>query len=313
MENSRIKGKVFFDLADNEVYFNTEKEVKISDLIESLKALDRIAGQSGPAFSQLLGVGISGVDVFVQSLEAGSLKERVLVRFFFENEEELDKFLAKWRGKMKELGPMKGSGIACGVVLAGMVTYGLFLVATRPGPSQQTNIDFSNSDIVIVGADSFEASPETFRMAIESAGTDKKALAKESLRFIKPALNAGGDVIFDGQQGTIISEKIIQSTPRNAVSEPDKLEEPYNDIDLQIRATDVDSRTAGWAGVIQGLADRRLPLVIAEDVDVTRMARNSTIRADVTLLKKFDARMSGEKYRPYKIIVERLVQPEEIE
>ena len=49
---------------------------------------------------------------------------------------------------------------------------------------------------------------------------------------------------------------------------------------------------------------------IMEDVDVNRLVKNTTVRADVTLLKRFDARRSGDMYRPYKIIVESLIDPD---
>lgn len=313
MTEEKSKDKVYFDISDNEIFFNTDKEVPISDLIESLKALEKLAGQSQAAFSELLGANVSRVEVFVESLESGSLREKILFRFIFESEEECDKFLEKWRGKLRELGPMKATGLAAIVVLGAVVLYGTHLAATRPGASQQTNIDFSNSNIFIIGADSFETSPESFRMAIENSTRDKKVLARESLRFVEPARNAGGDIEFGGRADASISESYISQLPEQAVDEPDETEEQHFDIDLEVRATDRDSRTQGWAGVINGLADRRLPMEIMDEVDVNRLVKNTTVRADVTLLKRFDARRSGDMYRPYKIIVERLVDPGKVE
>ena len=250
MEGEKNNDKVYFDLSDNEIFFNTEKEIPIRDLVESLKSLEKLAGQSHSAFSELLGGNVSRVEVFVESLESGSLREKLLFRFVFENEEECNKFLDKWRGKLRELGPMKAAGLAAGVVIGGMVLYGTFLAATRPGASTQTDIDFSNSNIFIVGAESFETSPEAFRMAIENATRDKKALAKESLRFVEPAKSAGGDIEFGGSAEASIKEAHIAKLPDRAVDDPDEVEEQYVDIDLEIRATDRDSRTQGWAGVI---------------------------------------------------------------
>lgn len=309
MVKGKDGGKIYYDISGNEIYFNTDKEIPISDLIESLKALEKLASHSKGAFSELLGGKISRVEIYVESLEAGSLREKLLFRFIFEDEEECNKFLDKWRTKVRGMGKMKATGIAVAAVVGAMVLYGTYLAATRPGASTQTNIDFSNSNIFIIGAESFETSPEAFRMAIESSVGDKKALAKESLRFVEPARNAGGDIEFGGNSESSIEQSYISQLPEQAVDDPDETEDQYYDIDLEIRATDRDSRTQGWAGVIKGLAERRLPMEIMDDVDVNRLVKNTTVRADVTLLKRFDARRSGDMYRPYKIIVERLVEP----
>jgi len=142
---------------------------------------------------------------------------------------------------------------------------------------------------------------------VETAIKDKKALAENAVQFFKPARADGqASITFDDNDAMRFSPEAIAATP--TAVKPEKLDhtKDYSDVDLQIRATDLDSRKRGWAGVIPALIERRIPLKLAENVKPGDLDRFQ-VRADVTVFYKRESRGSGSELVPDYVLVRNVI------
>lgn len=73
------------------------------------------------------------------------------------------------------------------------------------------------------------------------------------------------------------------------------------DVDLQIRAMDLDSGAKGWAAVIPGKVDRRVRLKLGEGIKPEAVAKKLSMRADVAIYYKLDK--DGSKLKPDYILL----------
>ncbi|MCY1396595.1 hypothetical protein D9M71_115730 [compost metagenome] len=293
--------------ASHEIYFSTKNEVPIADVVTSLLAFERIIKQSPQVLSALTGAEIEHIEVFVEELHSGSLDTKYLLKLFFKDEEELEKFLASIRDKLKEH-PMVRTTLLTAVI-AGMVGYGLYAAAKIVNsPEAAATIQANNNVIINIGAGEVDMTPEQFTAVVHAAIRDKKALAKDSVRFMAPArTDPDSQVEFDGNPNIVIPKETVRVAPSSIDVERDKHEEALPDVDLHIRATNLDSTTSGWAGLIPGIIDRRLPLELAEGVDPKDVASKFKVRADVTVI--YEPKGKAKKLTPVRIILTGLVDP----
>ncbi|MNZ88171.1 hypothetical protein D3C78_1070540 [compost metagenome] len=114
-------------------------------------------------------------------------------------------------------------------------------------------------------------------------------------------------MIFDGSDQIVFTKETVQAAPSNLDVVREQIEEPLPDVNLHIRATNLDSNTVGWAGLIPGIVDRRIPLEIADDVDPKDVAGKFKLRADVVVV--YVPKGKAKKLTPSKIIVTGIIKP----
>lgn len=291
--------------ASHEIYFSTRNEVPIADVVASLQAFEKIVRQLPQVLTGLTGAEIEDIQVFMDELESGSLFERYLLKLVFKDEQELEKFLASIREKLKEKPVIRN--VVIGSAIAGLVGYGLYVGAqVVRSPEAAKTIQANNNVIINIGAGELNMTPEQFTAVVQAAVRDKKALAKDSIKLMAPArTDKGSTVTFDGNDHLVIQKETIQAAPSNIDIPQDQLEEKFPDVDLHIRATNLDSTTQGWAGLIPGVVDRRIPIELAEGVDPKEVASRFKVRADVTVV--YEPKGKAKKLTAIRIIVTGLI------
>lgn len=290
----------------HEIYFSTRNQVPIADLVASLQAFERILKQAPQVLSALTGAEVEHIEVFVEELESGSLFEKYLLKLFFKDEQELEKFLGSIRETLKEH-PVTRNTILTAVI-AGLVGYGLYVAANVVrSPEAASTIQANNNVIINIGAGEVEMTPEQFTAIVHAAVRDKKALARDSVKFMAPArTDKQSHISFDGNEQIVIPKEVIQVAPASIDVDKPKSEEALPDVDLHIRATNLDSNTSGWAGLIPGLIDRRLPIELAEGVDPKDVASKFKVRADVVVI--YEPKGKARKQTPVRIILAKIVE-----
>lgn len=293
--------------ASHEIYFSTKNQVPIADVVTSLLAFERILKQSPQVLSALTGAKVDHIEIFVEELHAGSLDAKYLLKLFFKDEEELEKFLTAIREKLKEHPMVRNTLLTA--VIAGMVGYGLYAAANIVrSPEAAATIQANNNVIINIGAGEVDMTPEQFTAVVHAAIQDKKALARDSVRFMAPArTDPDSQVSFDGSDQIVIPKETVRAAPSNIDVEKTQTEETFLDVDLQIRATNLDSNTSGWGGLIPGIVDRRIPIELADGVDPKEVASKFKVRADVVVI--YELKGKTRKLTPVKIIVSGLVTP----
>jgi len=292
--------------ATNEIYFSTRSEVPIADVVASLQAFERIVKHLPQVLTGLTGAEIEDIQVFVDELESGSLFEKYLLKLVFKDEQELEKFLASVREKLREKPMMRN--VIIGSAIAGLVGYGLYVGAqVVRSPEAAKTIQANNNVIINIGAGEMNITPEQFTAIVQAAVHDKRGLAKDSIKLMSPArTDKGSTVTFDGNDQLVIQKETVQAAPSSIDVPKAQLEESLPDVDLHIRATNLDSNTQGWAGLITGVVDRRIPIELAEEVDPKDVASRFKVRADVVVV--YEPKGKAKKLTPVRIIVTSVIQ-----
>jgi hypothetical protein len=309
------------------VEYSNEGPLPIADVIASLRALERIANNLVPrALSELADTNVLNVELLVEGFEDGSFKESFVCRVVFGDEKSYDRFIEKLhkgelRGAIKGAVDKWGSSMspvqkatAVGVVLALLLSAGIYYAGQMAGTSEEGQALIRANDITIVniGADVFGKSPEEIgRIISDVAGTQRKRLARDAVDAIAPAKREPGSSIQLGNGAAVtIPSDVITVSPSDLAQDPFESETIYRDVDLQIRAQDLDSASRGWAALIPGLIDRRVRLVLGEGIDVGDLAGRFSIRADVEVLYRMDGRTKS--MRPQQITILEIIKDDDM-
>ncbi|WP_141113224.1 hypothetical protein [Chromobacterium haemolyticum] len=288
------------------VYYSNEGPVPIPEIASSLLALERILHRLPRVLSEVTSVPVQGLEVYIEDIKAGSLLEDVALKIFFKDQQELDAFLGKIREK---LGTNKvARNTLIGALILSIIGYGLYLGATATGSSKAaTTINVHNNVIINIGAEQANMAPEQLAKIIESAVTDKKANAKDAIEFVRPAKrDASATITVEDQALLVMPKEVIQQSPSSLEIEEHPVEQEHKDVDLNIRATNLDSQSQGWAALIPGLIDKRIKLVLADGVDPKQVAGKFRIRANVLVHSKPQGKK--KEMQPYQITLLALVE-----
>lgn len=288
----------FVFLATHEVYYSTRDPVPVADVIESLLGLERLIKMTPRALEGLTGVPVDKIEVFVDHLESGSLFERVLIKLFFKDENELDAFLDKVRAKVGD-GPARN--VLIGAVIASLLYYGAQLVTSAQG-GNTTNITANNNTIINIGAGEVQMTPEAFKAIVEAAVTDKKDLAKSSVQILKPARNdPNASITLDDSADLVVPPEVVKDVPASASLGANERVEDMPDAELLIRATNRDSVKTGWSARLPLRFEGRIKLKLADGIDPEEVAGMARVRGDIKIHYRLDP--SRNQYVPDFILL----------
>jgi hypothetical protein len=145
---------------------------------------------------------------------------------------------------------------------------------------------------VTIASNNLERDAQVIRDAIDKALTerDKRALARDAADVAAPA-RGGGAVTIDGL-GTLSSGSIaaIPSHEELDIVDDEEFSETRENVDIYIRAADLDHARSGWAGLITvGDQQQRVRMVIVPGIDLEKlkaMADMGPIKGDITVFYK---------------------------
>lgn len=287
------------------VHYSNRNAIPISEIASSLLALERILLRTPRVMSLVTSVPIERAEVFVQDIASGSLTEDIIVKLFFKNQEELDAFLLKINEKLGQHKVAKNvllAALILGVIGAGI--YGAAKAFSTPETAKAININ--NNVIINIAASESGLAPAQLEKIITAAITDKKANAQDAVEFIRPAkADPEATISLEDSAVLSISKDTITKTPSSLKFDVMQTEQFLPDVDLQIRATNLDSQQSGWAGIIPSLVNRRVKLVLADGVDPKAVAGKFVVRADVIVLSQPQG--AKREVKPYQITLVRLI------
>lgn len=296
---------------EHDFTYTNAQPLSVRDVVESLQALDRISRRFLPrTINALIDADVVEAQLYVLGFEHGSLTEKVMIKLVFGSEENLDAFLDKVRdghvrAAFKDVAKnlpkdriVKAAVI--GGAMAALLAVGVgYVLKGDPKPPNITNV-------FIIGAEAYQKSPEQFAQIVRAAvGNDRKQLAKDTAQFIAPAkADPAGAIVVDGNQSLSIPRSVVEAMPNEYEPEVGESIQLYENVVLEIRATDRDSTDSGWSGIVQGLFKKRVKMELADDVDATSLSRKLTAHADVRVVSR-----PGKKgqLEPVRIIVERVL------
>jgi hypothetical protein len=232
---------------------------------------------------------ITGVEVFLNELKSDSIWEDVVVKFVFGSQEKLDQFIEKARNKVgiEHLAdkPKLFSAIILTMLLAGGAYY---VTKYRPdsGAERKIIIEGNNNTIVNVGAEFLNMDSNEFRAVIDSAIKDKDKLARDSVKVILPAKrDAEASIIFNNDDQLQITKETVNAIPRHVIDpEPEEFIEEYENVDIEIRAADLDSCKRGWAVVVPSISAKRVRLQVDARIDTEHLMLHPHLRGNITVV-----------------------------
>lgn len=317
------EASAYYIAVEHAVTYTNRQPLPVGDVIESLKGLQELSTRFLPrTLAALSHEEIVGAELYVEGFEEGSFITQVLTKLFFRSEEDLLTFLGKLNaGEYRDAWKLAydalpggdkpvGKIAAISVVLAALIGAGAWYAA-HDDKQAQVQIEANNNLIIAIGAESYSVDPAAFATIIEAAvGADKKKLANGAARVLAPAKHdPQATVQIDGEQGLVFTPDTVKATPTHPEFGRAEFEQHYPDVDLQIRATDRDSHTSGWRAVIPGMVDRRVKLILPDNIRPDQLADNAAVRADVTVLYSKPASTGVQK--PVAIEIERLIPDDE--
>lgn len=281
-------------------FYSTQNPVSVKEIIKSLQGWDAIVKQSKDVLANLTDCEIEGVELQVELLRTGSLYEDVVIKLLFGSQEKMDEFVAKCHGLIGE-GALRNTLVFA--VISGLVGYGLYVASAAMSPENAPHFEANNNVIINIGAGEANLSPDGLKSVIETSVTNKKALAEGALKVISPARDdeKANLTIGSGTAQVTIPQETIMKAPTSVSFDPTTKAVDYKDVDIQIRALDLDNPAKGWAAVVPGIIDRRVKLVLDPALDPKELAGKMSFRGDITVTQTLSSK-SGE-YKPVEIML----------
>lgn len=288
---------VFVYECTHTIRYNTKNPVPISQVIEALNGLHGLLKDVPHLVGELTGTEIESAQFFIKRIESGSLTEDVLVKLFFKDEEAFHAFL----DKVRENGKVRNTVVA--MAIAGVIGYGINSLLSN---KSATNITATNNTIINIGAGEVKLTPEAFEAIVKAAISDKKENARSTARFFAPSRADGTSSVFiEGDNATAIEipPAVIAEVPDRLILAKNELTQDLTKVTVQIRATDLDSKKAGWAGRIDGLTER-VRIELDPNVKEADLFGKTSVQADATLIST--PKGKGNKLTPSKIYIRKI-------
>ncbi len=288
---------------NQEVYYSNKGPVPIATVVESLLALESIIKQTPDVLEAFFpGTKIQNVEVFINEIKTGSLYDDLIVKFIFGSQENFDNALSGIRKATGMEYVMDKHPKLLGVIVSAMllVAIGHYMGSQSAEDEKKiTTIEANTTTIINIGAEIMDMQPEDFKNIIESTLPKKRnEFVKEAIRAVSPArLDPEASIQFSGAEDLVIQSSTVQAFPPKWQLELEEEEEPIDDfenIDLELRAYDLDSSKTGWAVVVPMFNEKkRVRLQLDPNIRPEDLLNKRSIKGDVTIIFKTNGR--GDK------------------
>lgn len=271
------------------LFFSTDEPVSIKSISSSLLAIEKLSRRFPSMLEELTGVPVSGQELRVERLESGSLIEDLIMKVFFSDPEQKEKF-----DKFLESGPMGTAfKVALGGVLVVMTISGAITIYNNFTGNSSPSIQANHNTIITVGAEELGISEDKLRLVLNAgmSGSHKK-LVKASVDALRPieghtngSVNAPG--VSNSEFG--FSSDIIKQVPFEADFDAHNQDFTYSNVPLEVRALDRDKTESGWWVVLPSVVgDKRLRLHFEDETLAKKLASNVNVNVDVIVTYRKD-------------------------
>ncbi|NCC62204.1 MAG: hypothetical protein EOM12_14970, partial [Verrucomicrobiae bacterium] len=149
-------------LSHHEVMYETETRIPIVDVANSLIAFEKSVNLAQPVFFELFREAeIERIQVYVNALYAGSLKDDFLFKFVFKSKEDADIFIKKLR-QYTGIEYMQEKHPFIGQILTLALAYGAFVAVNKWAAPNEPSIHIEHvyNSALHVGDGDFTITPD---------------------------------------------------------------------------------------------------------------------------------------------------------
>lgn len=288
------------------IKFTNKEPIPVEKLVESLLAYEKLIKRVGPFIEEAYsGVYVIDIDVLVSKIESGSLLEELLVKVVFttpENYEKAKEVIATVLEGNRALTVIVGIGVAA------YIGFGVKNAIQSGSPT--THIEAHQGAIVQTGG-TMNISEKAIDRILNKV-TDKKSLSKEAISAIAPAqLESDASIEFNESQDLKITPDFVREAPAEyAPPELDEQNEVFKRAEVEIWASDKESNTRSWAGIVPGKIEKRIKFSLDDAIHPDDVHGNRTITADIVIVSAFDK--TKKEYIPKRVEILRVYKPVEL-
>ena len=270
------------------IYYDLPSAPTPRQVSDSLLGLEKIV-RLVPATLLPLGLAPDArIEIYVDSVQAGSLKDNFDFRLIWGDEEKFNQWMTKVRQitgieQMTNKLPILGPALA--LLVVGGLGYGALRMMGHPGAGNGNIQDLQNlrSSIVNTGTIVFGRDEATVLSALEKGGGNVFNLASNAVKFVSPAKDTQTSIKIDEDERLVIPPAAIAAAPYHVDRSPGTLQTIRRTNEtIVIRALDLD-KSKGWGVTVPALTGRRLPAEIAPELIGGGIPAGEDISADVEL------------------------------
>lgn len=290
------------------VEYKTESPVPIPEIVGSLLSLQMLLEEASSNLELFVpGLTVEKIDIRVEEISHGSLKEVLLVGLIGVFQDELNHQLPELVKEFMGVEMPENTHTLLTILVLVAIVYGADYVKTivMNGAKETLTSNWKKNLIQDLADKTGRTYEETQKMLDEKYGkpTRIKRLADASVKFFRPSKRQGNAQIEVGNKR--IEPRFIEDTEADFVYEEASNAEKSQNLEavkLQIHQMDLDRETSGWAAIPTGLHPKRLPMKLVDGVTAEQVWGNDEITADIMLISK----RKGADFVPSEIHVLRV-------
>lgn len=304
----------------HEVTYTNAGAIPVADVAASLVANEKLVREAVCLLEDLFpGLKIEGVEVNFSSATTNSpLKEIMAGAIFLSYQKDLEVGVPFLIENLTGLDiPPQLEGLVTALVFV-VAVYGISKAMEIFGPSRKVSTTLSSvsplvfsdppvsgepnqrvsseppviqgnyNTILNIAGDLINVDPDQLTDALDkrySAPKTRRALARRSLEFIRPAQReAGAEIVGAGFK--LEAETIAAAPDALDLEDEDETADAFDARRVVVHATDLDSNKSGWAGHLPGLHEKRLRMLLAPTVKRDEVWGKKEIVADIVLMSK---------------------------
>ena len=272
--------------------YSNHDPLPIEDVADSLLAMKALIEAAPEVFIGLFPtVSIQGLSIYVNEIKSGSLLEDLAVRFVWGNQSKLESDIDSARSQLNVEGLLQNKPLLSCIILALILGGGKYLLEKQnASESQKAILQGNQNNVVIIGSKLTEGDPRILQGIIDSVISKNPSLAKHAVKAVRPAKREdGASIVMEGNPDISISSAAVKAMPSLAPDEePLEFVEDFKNLEVQIRAWDMDNTKRGWAVIIPSLSEKRSRLHLDPGVKPTDLQGKTKIFADITVVFKLD-------------------------
>lgn len=265
-------------------FFDRKTTPSLQEVVDSLQGFDAIAKRFPKILSALLDAPIKSITVNVNKIEIGSLYDDLIVKFGFGGQEHMDLFMKDMHEKFMNHKAVPFFLFFALLIAGGIVAYS---VVAPDKASSSAVINSNNTTIINMISADVGKDPAVVREIIERAipRSDSIKLAKDSYKIFG-AFGDSDSLQFRNFESYRLPKEVVDTFPSSLDFDSVQELKDFDNVDVQIRAADLDSVERGWAARVPTVSDRRIKVKVANGVDVSKVQIGADVKADITVVYK---------------------------
>lgn len=280
------------------IYFSNKNHVSIEDVANSLLAFKSLLEVTPDVLEKLIpGLHIKSITVDLNEIKAGSLWEDVVVKLVWGSQEKLTEDVEKLRTHLQMEELMNNKKLLGAIVLCLILGGGWYLLTkSNASPEQKISIEANQNVIINIGAEITGLTSDQFKAIIDSAIARNDQVKKDAVKIVRPAKRErDASIMMNNEESTSINSSAIRAMPSMTpdIDQPETIAD-FKNVEIQIRATDLDSTKKGWAAVVPSVSDGRTRMHLDPHIKVEDLIGKKIVTGDITVVFKQDN--SGNKF-----------------